>query len=377
MSRTARQSLSPAQLEKQLIQGTVAPLYAVLGEEDLLRDQAVATLRTCLLEAGGGDFNCDLFYGDEAEGSAIMACASEAPVFAPRRLVIVKAADKLPARHADTLLPYLKAPNSTTTLVFVAAKLDGRLKFTQALLQASVVVACEPLTDSYYVPWLKQEAERLGVRLSDDALQVLREASGGSLYGARREVEKLAAYVPADRAATPEDVLAMRGMEPGASVFDLAAAIGRGQRGRALAIVARNIEAGEAPLKILGSLAWQYRRIWKVKDQLRHGGREGEAARTLRMDPYQVRPFLDQFSDAHLRRALQAFQESDASLKGGSAGRPPIILDRLVFQLCERKATDSRPDSTGPKTGSPARGPARTKPVSNVRTITRGTPPRS
>jgi len=71
-------------------------------------------------------------------------------------------------------------------------------------------------------------------------------------------------------------------------VFDLAAAIGARRRGTALAILARNLEAGEAPLRILGSLAWQYRRLWKVKDLLKQAGREGEVARQLRMDPSRL-----------------------------------------------------------------------------------------
>ena len=32
------------------------------------------------------------------------------------------------------------------------------------------------------MPWLKQEADRLGIRLDEEALHLLREACGGSLY---------------------------------------------------------------------------------------------------------------------------------------------------------------------------------------------------
>jgi len=368
------QSVSVAQLQTQLAQGTIAPLYALIGEEDLLRDQALTSLKAAVLGDRGGDFNCDLFYGDEAEGGAIVASASDVAVFAERRLVIVKAADRLPARHGEQLLPYLKQPNDSTTVVFVAPKLDGRLKFTQALAQASVIVDCQPLMDSQCVPWLKQDAARLGIELSEDALHLLKEACGASLYSVRRELEKLASYVPANRSVTAEDVLTMRGTEPGASVFDLAAAIGAGNHGRALAIVARNVEAGEAPLKILGSLAWQYRRIWKVKELMRQGGRDGEAARTLRMDPYHARTFVGRFSETHLRYAFRVFLESDAKLKGGSSGRPAMVLDRLIFQLCEGRREDSSPMPAGRTAATPM---PRSKQVSNVRTIRRGSQPRN
>ena len=108
------QRISHAQLNTQLAQGTVAPLYVVVGEEDLLRDMALGALKSALLGEGESDFNCDLFYGDDVSGAEIVTCASEVAVFAARRVVVVKAADKLPARECDAILPYLKEPNDST-----------------------------------------------------------------------------------------------------------------------------------------------------------------------------------------------------------------------------------------------------------------------
>jgi DNA polymerase-3 subunit delta len=126
------------------------------------------------------------------------------------------------------------------------------------------------------------------------------------------------------------------------------------------------MDAGEAPLRILGSLAWQYRRLWKVKELMRQGGREGEAARMLRMDPHKVRAFLGQFPEVHLQDALRAFLEADGKLKGGSGGRPAMLLDRLILQLCDRPQAEARKAETA----SPAPGgPARARTLSNVRTI--------
>ncbi len=368
-------TISHAQLRAQLAQGTVAPLYAVVGEEDLLRDTALGALKTALFGEGESDFNCDVFYGDEVSGAEIVTCASEVAVFSARRMVVVKAADKLPARECDTVLPYLKEPNESTVVVFAASKLDGRLKFTQTLAKVAVTVDCSPLREAQWLPWLREESDRVGVRLNDEAIDLLKESAGGSLYSIRRELEKLAAYVSPDRVATVSDVGTLRGMEPGASVFDLTSAISEGNRGRVLAILARNLEAGEAPLRILGSLAWQYRRLWKVKEVVQHGGREGEAARTLRMDPYKVRAFLERFPDARLHEALRLFLEADAKLKGGSGGRPARILEDVLLRLCNHAQVKARPSSPSRVAGPPL--PRRTRTVSNVRTITRGKQTRS
>ena len=361
-------ALSPLQLHAALQQQSPASVYLVVGEEDLLRDEAVATLKGALL-GEGGDFNFDVFYGDDAAGTDILTCALEVPVFAERRLVLVKGAEKISAREAEALLPYLAQPVEATTMIFVSPKLDGRLKFSQALARAAVTIDCSPLRDVQLGPWVSRDAQRLGLRLDEKAVEVLKETSGGSLYAVRRELEKLASYITTDRPATAADVYQLRGVEPGASVFDLTLAIAEGQRGRVLSILARNLEAGEAPLRILGSLAWQYRRIWKMKELLREGGRDGEAARTLRMDPVQVKSFLGCLSDGHVRDALRLFWEADGQLKGGSSGQPKMIMEWVLLQLCQ-SVQRAQPDATRRPPAPTGRGAARV--VSNVRTITSG-----
>jgi DNA polymerase-3 subunit delta len=360
--------LNPLRLESVLEQQGPGPLYLIVGEEDLLRDRALAVLKAAVLGTEG-EFNYDLFYGDETGASDIRNCTSEMPVFAERRLVVVKAADKLSAAEGATLLDYLKDPVMTTTLAFVSPKLDGRLKWSQALAQTAVTVDCAPLRDAQVLAWLTDEAGRMGLRLEGEAAQLLRESSGGSLYGVQRELEKLASYVSPDRAATAADVLALRGMEPGASVFDLTLAIAEGHRGRTLAILARNLDAGEAPLRILGSLAWQYRRLWKVKELLANGGREGEAARTLRMDPLKVRSFVARFSLEHLQAALRLFLDADGKLKGAGSGRPRMVLERVLLRLCE---LSTRPIQTPPQRPFSSAGRVSPRAVSNVRTIKKG-----
>jgi DNA polymerase-3 subunit delta len=364
-------AVTSLQFESTLKHQQPAPLYLIVGEEDLLRDSAIAALKATVL-GDGGDFNYDLFYGDEASGAEILTCASEIPVFAERRLVIVKGAEKLSARESEALLAYLKDPVETTTLVFATHKLDGRLKFSQALARGAITIDCAPLRDAQLSPWLARDAERLGLRLDDSAAQLLKEVSGGSLYSVRRELEKLAAYVPAGRPVAGSDVQALRGMEAGASVFDLTGAIADADHGRVLSILARNLEAGEAPLRILGSLAWQYRRVWKTKELLQTGGREGEAARNLRVDPLHVRAFLGRFSDRHLQAALQLFLEADARLKGGSSGHPRIIMERLLMRLCDDVdgIKGSKPEPPRRPPAPSGRGAARV--LSNVRTIKSG-----
>jgi DNA polymerase-3 subunit delta len=375
-------SVKVSELESVIKKNGAGPLYLVSGEEDYLRDRAVSQIKAIVLqeETGGlAEFNLDVLYGDETDASEILARAGEAPAFASRRVLLLKSADKLPAREGESLLPYLKAPCDSTTLVFVAPKLDGRTKFAQVLKDQAVFVDCSPLPDQQLPAWIRTEAGRLRVRLDEEAVLLLQDmADSGSLYQVQRELEKLAAYISDGRTAGAADVEALRGGEVGISVFDLTAAIGAHNHGRVLRILARNLEAGEAPLRILGSLIWQYRQLWKAKEVLRQGGGESEAARMLRMPPFRVREFLAPFSDAHMSRAFRMFFETDSKCKGGSACAPARVVESLLLNLCG--VVNDKPaarQGTAPASKPKAPTQGKTTTIRNVRTIRSVRPPTS
>lgn len=307
------------------------------GEEDELRARAVAAITAWVLgDTADATFNCDVFFADEHDTATMLACAQEVSVFSPHRLVVVKRAEKVAARDGERWLAYLKDPHATTTVVFVAGKLDKRLKFSQALLKLPLLVDCGPLIGPALAGWIREEARAVQVQVSEEAVALLRESAGHSLSMVRRELEKLALLVAPGTAATAHDVESVRGVEPGASVFDLTTAIGSRDPRRALTILARNLEAGEAPLRVLGALIWQYRRLWKMMEAARQGGRDGEVARTLRIDPNKVRAWARRFTEPHFRYAFDLFLESDSKLKGASSGSGRRVLELVLLQLCEQ-----------------------------------------
>jgi len=355
------------ELKRTIQRKGLAPLYLIAGEEAYFRDEAVTLIRDVAFgpavpegtEQGTNQtqpnenlFAFDLVYGDETDASEILAYAREVSFFTPKRLIIVKWADKLPAREGEGLMPYIQSPVETTSLVFVGAKFDGRLKWVQAFKRHGVIVDCRSLYDNQRMGWIQQEANRLGLSLDAGAQTLLKDIAGEGLYRARTELEKLALYLPPGKRAGAEDVERVRGLEPGASVFDLAGAIGNGKSGQALHIVAMNLEIGEAPLRILGALIWQVRRIWKAKTLLLEGNREPQVAQALRIPPFNTREFffyVKAWEENQCSQAWELFSESDAALKGGRAGSPRHVLDSLVLSLCRFSQANQR---KGPAQGT-------------------------
>ena len=344
--------MKPIELLPNLRRNGLASLYLVLGEEDYLRDEVINTIRSwkkpsetgfggrSVKEVSSSDagFSYELLYGDETDGQEILSRLQEVPFFSDHRLVILKWADKLSAKYGEALIPYFQSPSASCTFVLSASKLDGRTKWVQTLKSKATMVDCAPLYDTQRLGWVKQEATRLGLKLDQDAAAVLKDIAGEGLYRVRRELDKLVLFVSAGQIVTGQDVVVVKGAEAGASVFDLAGAIAARNPSHALTIVEKNIEAGEPPLRILGALLWQYRRMWKAKDSLARGINESKVARSLGLSPYRQAEFfglVKRFSLPHFFQAWKIFADTDSALKGGVAGSPQRVFHSLVFRLCQ------------------------------------------
>ena len=319
--KAKREGIGLHELKRQLAAGDLAPLYFVVGEEAPLRDDAVAAIRAAVLgpdDANIGAFNSDVVYGDETEAAEILTLCGNLPMFATRRLVVVKEVGALGAHEAERLLPYLEAPVETTCLVLTGGKVDGRVKFFQALKQAAVSVDCAPLDAQALPAWVQEQAGALGLRLDQAARESLIEASGGALGVLCREMEKLAAYVAPNTRVTAADVEAVQGADTGGSVHDLIDALQRRDRVSSLRSLGKVLDAGEPPLKVLGFLAACWRNMWRAR----------------------------KFSQEMLRD-FELFREIDSRLKGGGGGRRKerLEMERLVLNLCRGagRATPSRP----------------------------------
>ncbi len=319
--KAKREGIGLHELKRQLAAGDLAPLYFVVGEEAPLRDDAVAAIRAAVLgpdDANIGAFNSDVVYGDETEAAEILTLCGNLPMFATRRLVVVKEVGALGIREAERLLPYLEAPVESTCLVLTGGKVDGRVKFFQAFKQAAVSVDCAPLDARALPAWVQDQVGALGLRLDQAARELLIEASGGALGVLCREMEKLAAYVAPNTRVTVADVEAVQGADTGGSVHDLIDALQRRDRVGSLRSLGKVLDAGEPPLKVLGFLAACWRNLWRAR----------------------------KFSEEMLRD-FELFREIDSRLKGGGGGRRKerLEMERLVLNLCRGagRATPSRP----------------------------------
>src|SRR5689334_17725952 len=155
-------------------------------------------------------------------------------MMAQRRMIYVRDLAGMPADEAEPLLAYLAKPNPSTVIVAVASKVDKRIKLYAQLSRKGFLHTLE--APRQLPPWVRAEAQSLGVKMEPAAITRLVEAVGNDLSRLALAVEQLGLYAmnpgpPASRrAVTSDDVDDLIADTRERSVFELTDAIGAADR---------------------------------------------------------------------------------------------------------------------------------------------------
>jgi DNA polymerase-3 subunit delta len=322
-----------------LDRGILVPLYLLTGEEEFLIQSALDRLVRAVVDPSTQDFNYSLLDGAIATADALMTAVESLPAFAERRLVVLKSAEQLPAGEANRLVDYLKNPSPTTCFVSIAPKFDARRSFFQTLKAHATVVDCRRLTDSQVTAWLKNQARSLGSTISEDAVLFLKERVGRDLFPLHNELTK--AVVGSDHPKTIdlEDVQRACSASGTVSVYDLLNALSQRGIDPSIRALGRLVEEGEPPLKILSTMSYRFRLVWKVKRAMQAGHTDAALMRMFGLGQWaggSVIASAKKYSEKDLRWTFQRLIETDAGLKGGLLS-PKLLLEMLVLDLCSGK----------------------------------------
>ena len=321
----------------QLDRGKIGPVYLLTGDETFLIQSALARLLERAIEPGARDFNYTVLDGEDAVADSVLNASQTLPFASPRRLVILKNTDALPAAEANQLTNYLSDPSPFTCLIFVARRFDARRTFFQALTRTHPVVECRPLPEGQLPAWIRQQAHSMGHRISDEATAFLIEQIGSDLSKLHNEIVK-ASLIAGEKTLLSEGIIQqVCGASGQWFIPDLLEATFERKRAAAMAVLKNLIECGEPPLVILSALARQLRQIMRVKQFLLTNLPETVIQKKLGVWHSNWPKVLRQAKAVtleDLRWAQRRLTETDAGLKGGSSLPNPLLMEMLVLDLC-------------------------------------------
>jgi DNA polymerase-3 subunit delta len=322
-------------------EGPWSPVHLITGAERFLAGEAVDRMVRAVFPSGHDDFNLDRLHGADTDGDTITRVASTLPMFAPRRVVLVRGAEQLAAGDWDTLAAWAEDPPESTLLILSATSVNGRWKGVKAFRKHAGVDAIDfpELRERDAAGWTARRARHHNLVLGREVPDYLVEAVGTSLQQLELALERIDLFLgdgDAPRNVTRSDIEVIVPDVRTRTVFELIDLLADRKLDRAVADFHAMLEHGASAVGTVSMVAMQFRRIWKVREAARARLGASEIARAAGIPPFTVdryRASARRFDDAELRRILRLVRESDQALKS-SRLRDELIVERLFASIC-------------------------------------------
>jgi DNA polymerase III subunit delta len=208
--------IRPGQLERTLRDRVAGGAFFFHGDEDFLREEAIAKVVAAYLDPATRDFNLDQLRGGDVAGEQLASILATPPMMAEHRVVVLREAQGLSVKAREGVEAAVKEPSPGTILVLSAAIPSGsKAKFYETVKKHAVSVEFAALSVDDAPGWVMETArEELGVEVEPEAARALVSGVGVELGTLASELRKLAAYVQERKRVTLDDVRAVGGFVP-------------------------------------------------------------------------------------------------------------------------------------------------------------------
>ncbi|HBO1240632.1 DNA polymerase III subunit delta [Pseudomonas aeruginosa] len=337
--------LTPAQLAKHL-QGPLAPVYVVSGDEPLLCQEACDAIRQACRERDFGErqvFNAEANF----DWGLLLEAGASLSLFAEKRLIELRLPSGKPGdKGAAILQEYLQRPPEDTVLLLSLPKLDGstqKTKWAKALIDgnAAQFIQVWPVDVHQLPQWIRQRLSQAGLSASPEALELIAARVEGNLLAAAQEIEKLKLLAEGNQidAATVQAAVADSARF---DVFGLIDAALGGESAHALRILEGLRGEGIEPPVILWGLAREIRLLAGLAQQYGQGIPLEKAFAQARPPVWDKRrPLLtralQRHSSSRWNQMLRDAQLIDAQIKGQAPGSPWSGLSLLALTLAGQR----------------------------------------
>jgi DNA polymerase III subunit delta len=235
------------------------PVYWLEGDEDYYIDLVVDYAEHHLLSEAEAGFNLTIFYGRDADWTAVVNACRRYPMFAERQVVLLKEAQHM--REIDKLSSYVDNPQPSTVFVVSHKEktVDGRSALSKLLKKKAEVFVSKKIYDSKLPEWTMEMVQGKGFTISRKALMLLVEHIGNDLNRLSNEVDKLVLNLGKEKLITEDDIEKYVGVSKEYNVFELQDALGKRDLSRAITII-RYFEGNPkaAPIQMILPALYNY-----------------------------------------------------------------------------------------------------------------------
>lgn len=302
-------------------------IYLLYGEEEFLIDEEIKKI---IKKSKVDNINISRYNMELDNMKNIIDDACTISLFEEKKVIIIKNIEiYLKEKETSIFEEYIKNITEDTILVLIAKKLDEKKKITKTLKQLSenkefnknknISNTVKKMFDDYKIDY--------------KTIDLLISMTGNDLRIINQEVEKLKTY-KTNKEITTEDVIELVSTSESDDIFDLINSIVKKDKENAFRIYSNLIKKNEEPIKIIVTLANQFRLIYQSKELYKKGNREESISQILNIHPYRIKLALEKsknYSSKVLLNYLLKLSEIDSKIKKGTIDKY-LALELFILE---------------------------------------------
>lgn len=298
-------------------------MYLIYGEEEFLIQNEVTNI---ISKSSVDELNISKYDLLSDSLSSIIDDACTVSLFSDKKVIIINNFDNIyKLDDIDEFDRFIHNISSDVILILVCSKLDERKKFTRELKSLCTVKEFNKNKNISNTV----RSMFLDYKIDYSTVDLFIKIVGNDLMILNQEAIKLMTY-KSDKVITKEDVLALCSSNSNNDIFDLINAVVNKDKDGALTIYSNLIRSNEEPIKIIITLANQFRLIYQCKELYKKGNSEDSISKIIDVHPYRVKLALEKgknYSSRVILNYLNDLADIDNNIKSG------VIDKNLAFEL--------------------------------------------
>ncbi len=326
---------SVLEIERQLKQKKVLPVYYLFGEDSYSLDTTLEAIDKYLQPFISSDFDKESFYGENQSFANVVSLASTFPFGSEKKLIIFKQTEKV--KDKKELTTYAQSPADFTVLVCLH---EGTLSSTESepfktLANEGYLFEAKELKGKNLIEWLIAYAEKNDKVLSYENAQLLTDISGENRNLLESQLEKIFIYIGDSKEITIDSIRGLSTSLKQYTVFDLQNAIGKKNKSGALKVIFNLLKNGIEPIQIIAMLNKYFSSLARLSELTANKTPEQAIARIVGTHPYYLKDYNEArkiYTDLQLGNAFTALLKADLSVKSTSIDNY-TLLSILIAEI--------------------------------------------
>jgi DNA polymerase-3 subunit delta len=313
------------------------PLVVVFGADRFFKSHALEAV--CRQLFGGEDAELGLTRvpGKSADLRQVLDDLSMVSMWGDRTAVLIEDGDDFVKDHRKELEKYFDKPAKKSVLILDVRTWASTTRLAKRAAEIGLSIDCAPLKPAETPRWLTDYCpSTYGKALKRPAAALLLELVGNDLGLLDTELAKLSAAAGSSQEISEELVRTLVGGWRAETTWSMLDAVRDGNVDRALQLLDKLLTAGEAPLKLLGGINYNFRPLADATEASRKGVNLREALTHAGVKPFNLDASMQYLKRIGRPRAELLYQRlltADRELKGASQLPERLVFERLLLQL--------------------------------------------